>query len=218
MAPEPSDPAADSVLKEAELARQHQLWDDSVKMLQTAIKQNPSDGRLRLALAQSYEGKARQTGVDSFFLMALQEYWRLVNANPGDVKAVDGLLAAAYNGGQLSEVMEEIRARMAKNPEIDAYKVVFKKIETLFLFSAEPKKAATAGPKGFVHLLASRILPFVSLACFIAWTILRLKSGAQGGSLSANARLLDVALSRFALFSILGYLGYQAFLRIRSSR
>lgn len=217
MSPEAS-PSLEVLLKEADNARQRQWWDEAVKLHQAALKAFPDEPRLRLGLAQSYEGKARQTGLNPFFLMALQEYWRLVNANPADVKAVDGLLAAAYNAGQLDEVMEEFRSRMNQHPEVEAYKTTFKKIETLFLFSAEPRKSTAPGPNGFLHLLVGKILPFVALACFLGWFFLRLKAGSGGGAISPTVRLLEAALPRFSVFSILAYLIYQGYLRLRSSR
>lgn len=217
MSPESSS-SLETLLKEADNARQRQWWDEAVKLHQAALKAFPDETRLRLGLAQSYEGKARQTGLNPFFLMALQEYWRLVNANPGDVKAVDGLLAAAYNAGQLDEVMEEFRSRMNQHPDVEAYKTTFKKIETLFLFSAEPRKPTAPGPQGILHVLAGKILPFVALACFLGWFFLRLKAGPNGDTLSPTTRLMESVLSRFSVFAILGYLFYQGYLRLRSSR
>ncbi len=211
--------SVDGFIKQAEAARQRQAWDDAIKVYQVALRQAAEDPRLRLGLAQSYEAKARQIGLKPLFLVALQEYWRLVNANPADVKAVDGLLAVAFNAGQLPEVMEEFRDRIKKYPEIGSYRTIFKKIETLFLFSAEPRKTMAAGPRGAIHTILGRVLPFVALACLLGWVVVQMKAGkTPAAELPVAVRVLQAIFAKFGIFSIVAYGVYQTHLRLRSSR
>jgi tetratricopeptide (TPR) repeat protein len=205
-------------LKQAEAARQRQAWDEAIKIYQVALRQLPDDGPLRLGLAQAYEAKARQMNLKPIFLMALQEYWRLIHVDPSNVKAVDGLLAVAYNAGQLAEVMEEFRALMTTFPEVDAYKQAFKKIETLFLFSAEPNKTAAAGSPGIVHTILGRGAPLAALVCLLGWVIVRMKGGPTGESLSPLMRGLQALFFKTTFFLMLTYVGYQGFLRLRNTK
>lgn len=211
------DQSVEIYLKQAEIARQRLAWDDAVKVYQIALRQAPDDRRLRLGLAQSYEAKAQQAGLKPMFLMALQEYWRLVGQDPTDPKLHDGLLAVAMKADRMEDTLAEYQVRQKDHPEVEAYKEAFKKLQALLLLRAEPVVAASQSPKGFAHTLMSRIVPFLFLGCLIGWLVVAMKMG-PGGAANPNLKATAAVLSKSSFFLIAIYLGYQVFLRLRSSK
>lgn len=208
--------SSEGYLKQAEAARQKQAWDEAIKVYQIALRQLPDDLPLHLALAQAYEAKARQTNIKALSEMAIQEFWRVVRADPTQTKAVDGLLAAAYNAGRLSEVMEEFRGLMAAHPEVEAFKMAFKKIETLFLFSAAPPPVGGSG--GPLQTAMERGAPLAALVSLLGWVVVRMKGGPTGESLSPLMRGLQELFLKFGVFSAVAYLGYLGFTRLRKTQ
>lgn len=209
--------SVEAFLKQAEIARQRQSWDDVIKIFQVALKQMPEERRFRHGLAQAYGAKADRAGFKPLFQRSVEEYWRLVNSDPLDVRAHDGLLAAAVRADQLPDVMEEYRARMNQQPDLEIYRETFKKIQTLYFLKAEPAKPVAAGSK-FLHTAMARVAPLLSLALLIGWVILTFKIGPNRAS--ANPKLLatSAALLRIGLFVLAGSLVYQGVRFFRTSK
>jgi tetratricopeptide (TPR) repeat protein len=203
--PSLEDPV-DVFLKQADIARQRQGWDDAIKIYQLALKQAPSDVRLHLGLAQSYQSKGDQAVSPPHYLMALQAYWRVLTLDPAHAKANDGILAAAQRAGQLQEVMEEFQARAARHPEIAAYKETFKKIQTILLMSVTQAQVGATAPAGFIHMLMARVAPLASVLLIIGSVVLRGYARYKGGAPTLEA-LGSIALKTgfFALFVAVGY-------------
>lgn len=207
----------DSFLKQADIARQRQAWDDVIKIYQVALKQAPEDRRFRFGLAQAYSAKADQSGFKAMHQRALEEFWRLVNGDPSDVKAHDGLLATAVKADQLADVMEEYRQRMTRLPENSFYKDAFKKIQTLYFLRAEPTKV-TAASGGFLNVFAGRLAPLGALGCLLAWVFVRMKIGPNAETAGRTLLLLESVLGRLGFFLILGSLAYYAYRIFRTRK
>lgn len=206
----------DSFLKQADIARQRQAWDDVIKIFQVALKQAPEDRRFRFGLAQAYSAKADQSGFKAMHQRALEEFWWLVNSDPSDMKAHDGLLATAVKADQLADVMEEYRQRMTRLPENAFYKDAFKKIQTLYFLRAEPKKQTSGG--GFVNVVAGRLAPLGALGCLLAWVFVRMKIGPNADTASRSLIVMESIFGRLGFFLILGALGYYAFRIFRTRK
>lgn len=209
--------SVEAFLKQADIARQRQAWDDVIKIFQVALKQAPEERRFRFGLANAYSGKADQAGFRPLHQRALEEYWRLVNSDPSDDKAHDALLATAVKADQLAEVMEEYRSLMAKFPESTIYRDTFKKIQTLYFLRAEPVQPAPAGG-GIIHILAGRAAPLGALGCLLGWVVVRGKIGANIASAGKNLLLMNAVFSRVGLFLFFGSLAYYTLRYLRTRR
>lgn len=212
-----NDIVTEGFLKQADIARQRQAWDDVLKIFQIALKQVPDDRRLRHGLAAAYVAKADRVSFKPFYQHALEEYWRLVNSDPKDAKAHEGLMTAAVKADQLAEVMEEYRARIARGVETDSYKEAFKKIQTLYFLKAEPVQ--TSGSSGgFLRTVFGRVAPILALVCLIVWVILRQKIGLQPDSASPKLAAIAVVTGRAGFFSFIASLVYYSIRLFHSSK
>ncbi len=204
-------------LKQADIARQRQASDDVLKIFQIALRQVPDDRRLRHGLAAAYVAKADRVSFKPFYQHALEEYWRLVNSDPKDAKAHEGLMTAAVKADQLAEVMEEYRARIARGAEAESYKEAFKKIQTLYFLKAEPVQ--NSGPSGgFVRTVFGRAAPILALVCLIVWVIVRQKMGLQPDSASPKLAAFAVLMGRTGIFSLVASLTYYSIRLFHSSK
>ncbi|MBK8574128.1 MAG: hypothetical protein IPN90_00070 [Elusimicrobia bacterium] len=197
-----NEPIVEGFLKQADIARQKQAWDDVVKIFQIALKQIPDDRRLRHGLAAGYTAKADRLSFRPFYQHAIEEYWRLVNSDPKDEKAHEGLLTAAVKADQLADVMEEYRARLARGSEVDCYRSAFKKIQALYLLRAEPQKE-TPPTGGFLRTAFGRVAPLVALVCLVGWTVVRIKIGPHPDAASPKMLAAATALVRTGIFSFM---------------
>lgn len=210
-------PIVEAFIKQADIARQKQAWDDVVKIFQIALKQIPEDRRLRHGLAAGYVAKADRMAFRPFYQHAIEEYWRLVNSDPKDEKAHEGLLTAAVKADQLGDVMDEYRARLARGSEIESYRGAFKKIQALYLLKAEPnREAAPAG--GFIRTAFGRVAPLVALVCLVGWTIVRMKIGPRPEVASPKMVATATVLVRTASFALLASLSYYTIRFFRTSK
>jgi tetratricopeptide (TPR) repeat protein len=212
-----SGPIVEAFLKQAEIARQKLAWDDVVKIFQIALKQIPGNRSLRRGLAAAYVSKADRMSFRPFYHHAMEEYWRLVNSDPKDEQAHDGLLTAAVKADQLGEVMEEYRARLARGTEVECYRAAFKKIQALYFLRAEPQRDAPSSTDYFKFVFG-RVAPIVSLVCLIAWVILRVKIGPQPDMASPKMLAFATFFIRTGIFTFLVSLVYYALRIIRSSK
>ncbi len=221
MTPSPSpnenDVVVEGFLKQADIARQRQSWDDVLKIFQIALRQVPDDRRLRHGLAAAYVSKADRVSFKPFYQHALEEYWRLVNSDPKDPRAHEGLMTAAVKADQLAEVMEEYRARIARGVEAESYKEAFKKIQTLYFLKAEPVQSS-APSGGFVRTVFGRAAPIVALVCLIVWVIVRQKIGVQPDSESPKLAAFAVLMGRTGIFSFVASLFYYSIRFFQSSK
>lgn len=207
----------DAFVKQAEIARQKQAWDDVVKIYQIALKQIPEDRRLRHGLAAAYVAKADRMAFRPFYQHALGEYWRLVNSDPKDEKAHDGLLTAAEKANQLGDLVEEYRARLARGVDVECYREAFKKIQAIYFLKAEPQREAPPS-EGFIRTAFGRIAPIVALVCLVGWTIVRLKIGPHEELASPKMLATAKALLRTGGFSLLASLSYYVIRFFRTSK
>ncbi len=207
----------EAFLKQADIARQRQAWDDVVKIFQVALKQLPEERSLRRGLAAAYVAKADRMGFKPMYQRAMEEYWRLVTSDPSDDLAHEGLLTAAVKADQLGEVLEEYRARIARNPEVVFYRAAFKKIQALYLMRVETK---TDGPPPgrLVPLLLGRVAPIVALLCFVGWIVVRLKIGPHPELASPKILAVAVLLRRTSAFLFVGSFAFYAIRYLRTSR
>lgn len=207
----------DAFIKQAEIARQKQAWDDVVKIYQIALKQIPEDRRLRHGLAAAYVAKADRAAFRPLYQHALEEYWRLVNSDPKDHKAHDGLLTAAEKADQLGELVDEYKARLARGSDVESYRVAFKKIQAIYFLKAEPQREAVS-TGGFIRTAFGRVAPIVALVCLVGWTVVRLKIGPREDIASPKMIAAAKALLRTGGFSLLASLFYYTFRFFRTSK
>jgi hypothetical protein len=207
----------EAFLKQAEIARQKQAWDDVVRIFQIALKQIPDNRQLQHGLAAAFVSKADRMSFRPFYQHAIEEYWRLVNSNPKDDRAHEGLLTAAVKADQLGEVMEEYRARLARGTEVECYRAAFKKIQALYFMRVETQGS---GPKtaGFFPFLFGRAAPIVALMCLVGWVVLRMKIGPRPELSSPKMLAVAAVLVRTGIFSFLVSLGYYIFRILRTSK
>ncbi len=210
-------PIVEAFVKQADIARQKQAWDDVLKIFQIALKQIPDDRRLRHGLAAAYVAKADRMAFRPFYQHAIEEYWRLVNSDPKDEKAHEGLLTAAVKADQLGDVMDEYRARLARGSEVESYRAAFKKIQALYFLKAEPQPEAPSGG-GFIRTALGRVAPIVALVCLVGWTVVRLKIGPRSEMASPKMIAAATALVRTGLFSLLASLSYYTVRFLRNSK
>lgn len=209
-------PIVEAFLKQADIARQKQAWDDVVKIFQIALKQIPDDRQLRHGLAAGFVAKADRLSFRPFYQHAIEEYWRLVNSDPKDDKAHEGLMTAAVKADQLSDVMEEYRARLARGTDVVCYREAFKKIQALYFLKAEPHRD-TQSTVGFVQTAFGRVAPAVALLSLIAWTVVRLKIGPKADMASPRLLATATVLIRTSVFTFLGSLFYYIVRFLRTS-
>lgn len=207
----------EAFIKQADIARQKQAWDDVVKIFQVALKQIPEDRQLRHGLAAAYVAKADRMSFRPFYQHAMEEYWRLVNADPKDDKAHEGLLTSAVKADQLGDVMEEYRARLARGSEVECYRAAFKKIQALYFLKAEPQREAPA-TGGFIRKAFGRAAPILALLCLIGWTVVRLKIGPNSEVASPKLLATATALFRTGMFAFLVSVSYYTLRILRSSK
>ncbi len=212
-----NDPIVEAFIKQADIARQKQAWDDVVKIFQIALKQIPEDRRLRHGLAAAYVAKADRMAFRPFYQHAIEEYWGLVNSDPKDEKAHEGLLTASVKADQLGDVMEEYRARLARGSEVESYRGAFKKIQALYFLKAEPQREAPSAG-GFIRTAFGRIAPLLALICLVGWTIVRLKIGPRSEIASPKMLAAATALGRTGAFALLTSLSYYTFRFLRTSK
>lgn len=151
-----------------------------------------------------------------FYQHAIEEYWRLVNADPKDEKAHEGLLTAAVKADQLADVMEEYRARLARGTEAECYRTAFKKIQALYLLKAEPQQETSSGG-GFVRTVFGRVAPLVALVCLVGWTVVRMKIGPRPDLASPKLVATATVLVRTGFFTFLSSLSYYIIRFLRTS-
>lgn len=207
----------EAFLKQADIARQKQAWDDVLKIYQIALKQIPNDRQLRHGLASAYVAKADRMSFRPFYQHAIEEYWHLVNSDPKDEKAHEGLLTAAVKADQLADVMEEYRARLARGTDVESYRAAFKKIQALYFLKAEPQRD-TASSGGFLRTALGRVAPAVALLCLIGWTVVRLKIGTRPETASPKLLAAATVLVRTTIFSFLATLSYHIPRFLRASK
>lgn len=213
---EDSAPSVEAFLKQADIARQKQAWDDVVKIFQIALKQIPENRQLRHGLAAGYIAKADRMAFRPFYHHAVEEYWRLVNSDPKDEKAHEGLLTAAVKADQLADVLEEYRARLARGTEVECYRAAFKKIQALYLLKAEPQQEIHPSG-GFARAVFGRAAPLVALACLVAWIVIRIKIGPRPELASPKLVATATVLIRTGLFTFLSSLTYYVIRFFRNS-
>ncbi|MBL0058213.1 MAG: hypothetical protein IPP35_03700 [Elusimicrobia bacterium] len=189
----------EAFLKQADIARQRQAWDDVVKIFQVALKQLPEERALRRGLAAAYVAKADRMGFKPMYQRAMEEYWRLVTSDPSDELSHEGLLTAAVKADQLGEVLEEYRARIARSPDVDFYRAAFKKIQALYLMRVETKTDAAPGGR-FVPLILGRVAPIVALLCLVGWVVVRFKIGPHPELASPKLIAVEHLLGRTGSF------------------
>jgi tetratricopeptide (TPR) repeat protein len=210
-------PIVEAFIKQADIARQKQAWDDVVKIFQIALKQIPEDRQLRHGLAAAYVAKADRMSFRPFYQHAMEEYWRLVNTDPKDDKAHEGLLTSAVKADQLADVMDEYRARLARGSEVESYRAAFKKIQALYFLKAEPQREAPA-TGGVIRKAFGRGAPLLALLCLIGWTVVRLKIGPHSDTASPKLLAAATALFRTGTFAFLISVSYYTFRFLRTSK
>jgi tetratricopeptide (TPR) repeat protein len=210
-------PIVEAFIRQADIARQKQAWDDVVKIFQIALKQIPEDRKLRHGLAAAYVAKADRMAFPPFYQHAMEEYWRLVNSDPKDEKAHEGLLTSAVKADHLGDVMDEYRSRLARGSEVECYRAAFKKIQALYFLKAEPQKQDPAAG-GLVRTAFGRVAPILALVCLVGWTVVRLKIGPQADMASPKLLATATFFVRTGFFAGIASLSYFAIRYLRTSK
>jgi hypothetical protein len=204
---------ADQLFAQAEDFRHRQVWEEAIRLYRFCLQKDPARLDAAFGLAQTYEGKAREPGYESYAQSAMAEYRRITILDPSSSRAHDALLAAGLKADSLDELLADYKSRLAKAGEQEVFRSVIRKIEALLLLKAAPVKVVAFRPPPFIAVLFGLLAPGVAVLSIIASLILRLKGGQEG-----TAPLIAAVLMKVSVASFIAFVAYKLYVSWRSTR